>query len=477
MVTAVTTRLKREQCNRTKHDSNFSHWKILIGPTDWEDYSKEKEGSARYRIHNLPEKSSPGVYELGIAVSSSSGLGRRIYKLAPDPQRIVVVYLGQADNVRTRLQHYGRNGAHLGISCYSDDSSLQKGRSLFQEIFSQGFPIVYRWAPMQHKVDAIRTETQLLSTFDYAWNTCSNGTRRPDDILQMLNKIASGTRTLSDVAKVLLPFTQKQEGIRIKSSKLPLTDDNSDEEHNGSYNFLSRIFKFNRSRPRIVQDVTGGVIQENGKICGVTLGDGSICRRPPAEKIMRCPEHKGMRTNVSIAKANRAPKSESTVALEPDVSCQTKGNGYRYQNFSHEIEDPPQTVVESIINTNLCGIILDDGSPCRRQPVKGRKRCPEHKGMRINVSTAKAIRESKSESIVVVLEPNVSCQTKGNGYRYQNVTHEVEHPPQTVVESIINANICGIILDDGSTCRRQPVKGRKRCPEHKGRRIRASIHV
>lgn len=280
----VVNRLKREQCDRTKHDSSFSRWKILIGPSDWEDYSKEKEGSTRYRIHNLPQKLGPGVYELGVAVSRSN-LGREIYKLATDPRRIVVVYLGKADNVRARLQRYGRNGAHLNNTCMSDDSSLRTGRSLFQEIFSQGFPIVYRWAPMQNEGDALRTESQLLSTFDYAWNTISNGTRRPDDILQMLNKLASGTRTFSDVAKLLLPFTQRKVGIPIKSSKLPLTDDKLDEADSGSYNVLSRVFKLNRSRPWIVQDTTGGsATHENAKICGVMLADGSICKRPPVEK-------------------------------------------------------------------------------------------------------------------------------------------------------------------------------------------------
>lgn len=445
-------------------------FQILIGPSDWEDFSKGKEGSARYRIHNLHKNSGSGVYELGIAVSRS-GLGREIYKLvAADPQRVVVVYLGEADNVRARLQCYGRSGAHLGNSG-SDDASPQKGRPLFQEIFSQGFPIVYRWAPMQNKEDALRTEAQLLDTFDYAWNTSNNGTRRPDDILRMLNKIASSTRTFSDVAKVLLPFTQRQVGIQIESSKLPLANDKSDDEaDSGSNNFLSRVFKFNRSRPRIVQDITSGVIQENAKICGVTLGDGSICRKPPAEKRLRCPEHKGMRTNVSTAKAIKAPESKSV--------------SYRYQNASHDIKDPPQTLVERpvdeiITQTNICGIVLDNGFPCRREPVKGRKRCQEHKGMRRNVSTAKVIKAPKSEDIVL---PYEFPQTEGNGYRYQNVSHDVKDPPQALVgspvgEIINNTNICGIILDDGSTCRRQPVKGRKRCLEHKGRRIRASFHV
>ncbi|XP_040867716.1 berberine bridge enzyme-like 13 [Glycine max] len=88
---------------------------------------------------------------------------------------------------------------------------------------------------MQNKEDALQTETELLSTFDYAWNTRSNCVRRPDDILQKLHQIASCTRTLSDIARVVLPFTQK-------------------------------------CHPRLVQDITGAIQeQENGKICGHTV--------------------------------------------------------------------------------------------------------------------------------------------------------------------------------------------------------------
>ena len=129
----------------------LSFVQILIGPSDWEDYLRGKEGSARYRIHNLPEKLSPGVYELGIAVSRI-GLGRKVYKL--DPDRIVVVYLGKADDVRTRLQQYGRTGAHLSNNCLTSDpddrnpACIHKGKGFFEEIFSQGYPIIYRWAPV-----------------------------------------------------------------------------------------------------------------------------------------------------------------------------------------------------------------------------------------------------------------------------------------------------------------------------------------
>ncbi|PNX92097.1 transcription factor [Trifolium pratense] len=356
--------LKREQCDHTKHDSSFSHWKILVGPSDWEDYSNGKEGSTRYRIHNLPQNSGPGVYELGVAITTS-GLGREIFKLTSDPHRVVVVYLGKGDNVRTRLQCYGRNGAHLGKGCYSFESSDhdQMGRSLFHEIFFQGFPIVYRWAPMQTKGDALQTESQLLTTFDYAWNTINNGKRRPDDILEMLNKITSGarTRTISDVAKSLIPFTQKKVGIPIKSRKLPMTDNKSDESDNGNYNFLSRVFKFNRLRPKIVQDTTDCAFENHGKVCGVILDDGSICTKLPVEKRVRCLEHKGMRINVITAKAIRRSKSESETVIESHVD-------------------------ESISKTIICGVIMENGSTCRREPVKGRKRCHEHKGKRIRAS-------------------------------------------------------------------------------------------
>ncbi|KAF7813916.1 protein EFFECTOR OF TRANSCRIPTION 2-like [Senna tora] len=437
---SVIPRLKREECKRTKHDPNFSDWKILIGPSDWEDYSKGKEGSAKYRIHNLPEKSVPGVYELGIAVFHS-GLGRKINKL--DPDHIVVVYLGEADNVRTRLQRYGRTGAHLGNSCSSYDpddcypASIQKGVGLFEEIFSQGYPIIYRWAPMQNKEDAKKTESQLLSVFDYAWNTSNNGSRRPDDILQKLKKISSGPRSFSNMARVLLPFTQKKVGIQIKSCNLPPPNDKLHEIDEGSYNFLSRVFKFNRSTPRIVQE-------NNTRFCGVALGDGSVCRRPPAERRLRCSEHKGMRTNGATAKTIREMKSETTLDLNNNVNCQKMGKDYGEQNVSLDVVDLPKAAVESTLDesiTNICGIILNDGTPCRTPPVKGRKRCHEHKGKRIHVSMHKPVIVGNSQ----FLKSAISEQTA------------LEGP----LDETTIANTCGIILNDGSPCRRPPVKGRK----------------
>ncbi|XP_054786612.1 protein EFFECTOR OF TRANSCRIPTION 2-like isoform X3 [Prosopis cineraria] len=460
---SVVPRLKREECKRTKHDSNFSDWKILIGPSDWEDYSRGKEGSARYRIHNLPEKSSPGVYELGIAVSRI-GLGRNVYKLHPN--RIVVAYLGKADNVRTRLQQYGRTGAHLSNTCFTSDpddnnpASIHKGQGFFEEIFSEGYAIIYRWAPMQNKEDARKTESQLLCVFDYAWNTCNNGTRRPDDILQKINKVALGPTTFSNMTRFLQPFTQKRVGIRIKSSSMPLPDGELQEIDRGNNNFLSRVFKFSRSNPRLVQDVPA-IIEENTttRFCGVVLSDGSICRKPPAERRMRCVEHKGMRINGATSK--RTVKSENLLSLEPNVQFQQKSEGYGEE---HDVKDPPIIAVEDPLDGNIaimCGIILNDGTCCRRPPARGRKRCHEHKGKRIHVSMYK--------SAIIV-----------NSQFLQNVVSEsddVKNPEKIAVESSLDkriTGICGIILKDGSPCRRPPVKGRKRCLEHKGKRIYCS---
>ena len=130
----------------------YGYCQTLVGASDWEDHLLGKEGAERYRIHNLPNCSScPGVYELGISVSRPQS-GRDFSKL--DPDFIIPVYIGQADNVRTRLQCYGREGAHLGngsSNCELNNGKnffTLKGPGLFTEIFKKGFSIVYRWAPV-----------------------------------------------------------------------------------------------------------------------------------------------------------------------------------------------------------------------------------------------------------------------------------------------------------------------------------------
>ncbi|XP_050121398.1 protein EFFECTOR OF TRANSCRIPTION 2-like [Malus sylvestris] len=319
--TVAASRLKREDCERTTNDSRFSTWKILVGPSDWKDHSLGKEGAERYRVHNLPEKESPDVYELG--VSGCSSQGREIGK--HDPGCIVPVYLGQADNVRTRLQQYGRSGAHLGKE--------------FEDLLSRGNSIAYRWASLENQSDALKTENRRLGTYNYAWNRNNNGARRPDDVHQKLKEITS---------------SQKKVGIRIESSKPISTGDKF-----GAYddrdidNSPFQVFKLSRAQPRLVS--YRSITEENtGIICGVDVGDGSVCRIAPVPGRQRCAEHKGMRikgsTGVGISNSN------------VDSQC-----GF-ISNY-----DP----VES------CGFILADGSSCRRHPIQGRKRCYQHKGRRI----------------------------------------------------------------------------------------------
>ncbi|XP_012845412.1 PREDICTED: uncharacterized protein LOC105965416 [Erythranthe guttata] len=156
---------------------------------DWKEHAMGKEGAERYRTHNLPNCAcSPGVYELAVALVLRRHSGIII---------LVPVYVGQTENIRNRLQDYGRNGAHL-----------ESNGLLVSDVFSRGFSIVYRWAPVSSfnysqvpwsciffylcmyvcsKEEAEETEKEMLiECYDYAWNKRNNGERRPDDVRKRL---------------------------------------------------------------------------------------------------------------------------------------------------------------------------------------------------------------------------------------------------------------------------------------------------
>ncbi|KAG6662076.1 protein EFFECTOR OF TRANSCRIPTION 2-like isoform X2 [Carya illinoinensis] len=477
-------RLKREDWNRTKHDSVFSQWQILVGPSDWEDYSLGKEGAAWYRVHNLPKSSGPGVYELGIAVSRT-GLGREVGRLNPDG--ILGVYLGQADNVRTRLQRYGRTGAHLGHSYPNgqpNDSksvSVQKGPGLFEEIFSRRYPIVFRWAPMENKREAEKTEAQLLKTFDYAWNTSNNGVRRPNDIVWKLDRIAANTTQFPKVVRKLLPFGQKQVGISIKARKLPSPENKlsacADEE---SYNFLSQVFKFSRSLPRFLLD-RSIIIEENNSFCGVVLGDGLVCRRPPVDRRKRCAEHKGMRINGSIPMLVptlvTVGKSGSTLGSVSNHLADRKGDNHNAQNLCYDSVKDTEVVGKCPVSesfTPICGVPLHDGSPCRRQPTQGRKRCDEHKGMRIRGSISESVRIGKSQNVHKA-GLDFSCSDQNSSALCIPGVVQTQASSKSYVVSKDTTTMCGLDLGYGIYCTRQPARGRVRCDEHKGLRINGLV--
>ncbi|KAJ0979620.1 hypothetical protein J5N97_015094 [Dioscorea zingiberensis] len=335
----MSTRLKREDCKRTKHDSVFSKWQILIGPTDWEDHASGKDGVERYRIHNLPPSSScPGLYELGIAEIPRDGRKSREHAL----DGIVAVYLGQADNVRSRLQQYGRAGSHLergillGCANNYSDSCLGKGPGLFKEVFTKGYSILFRWAPMIDKKEAEKIEGKLLSTFDYAWNTRANGASRPEDVLQKICGQVSG-QLIPKVFKNLCEWKQssfnKKVGINIRASVPP--DKLASSNNLGRY-LIPLVRKVLRTQPRPNE---GEIINSEHDICGVAIGDGSICRRKPVIRNKRCILHKGKRITWS------------------------------------------KEVLPTIYNSSL----LSDGSLCMELPCNGTLQYKELKGQKINI--------------------------------------------------------------------------------------------
>ncbi|XP_011093698.1 protein EFFECTOR OF TRANSCRIPTION 2 [Sesamum indicum] len=378
-------RLKREDFRRTKHDSAFSQWKILIGAHDWQDHSMGKEGAEKYRTQNLPNWiSCPGVYELGIATSRPRS-GREARKL--ESSSVVPVYLGQADNLRTRLQQYGRDGAHLENGCSNNKLrnfqgvSSSKEPGLFIDVFSRGLPIVYRCAPMKSKKDAEITEKQLLDKFDYAWNKGSNGGRRHDDICRKLDSLAKSSQ-FSYLAKKLLSFNQKKVGIKIRTYEPCVSKDGSNLSNMDNNVTISRIFGIKRLQPTKLQY---GSDDNCSDICGVAVCHGSVCTTPPVKGRKRCAIHKGMRVNGYISKLNAEGKG-------PSVAVNV-GSSIRPNRLSADLQDPRLTHSREIPNNEIfapiCGFILDDGSPCKMKPLQRNKRCLEHKGRRIRVCQPK----------------------------------------------------------------------------------------
>ncbi|GFQ05516.1 hypothetical protein PHJA_002695700 [Phtheirospermum japonicum] len=317
-----------------------------------------KEGAEKYRTQNLPNWiSCPGIYELGVAASHlHSGRETRKY----DSTSVIPVYIGQADNLRTRLQQYGRDGNHLENGCsnnkFTDCESVSshKGLGLFTDIFSRGLPIVYRCYPMKSKKDAEITERQLLNKFDYAWNKGSNGARRQDDIYSKLDHLTKQSR-FSLLAKKFLFVNRKQAGVKIRTCepRSPKNDDGSNSSNmDNNITIFSRIFRIKRFQPTQVQ-------YGSGDICGVAIGRGSVCTTPPVDGRKRCAVHKGMRVNGYVSK----------LSTEKQVV-------------------PPAVAVVLEQNTPACGFIMENGSACERKPVPRNKRCLEHKGRRIGKSQA-----------------------------------------------------------------------------------------
>lgn len=374
------------------------NFQILIGPRDWDDYLLSKEGAERYRTHNLPNCSScPGLYELGIAVPLPHTESQNSSK--PIPKKIIPVYLGQADNVRTRLQQYGRDGAHLENGWSNRAQFDRKVLGLFSDIFSYGFGIAFRWAPMDSKKEAEKKESQLLKTFDYAWNRGMNGERRPVDIHQKL--------TVPSTKRVPLVFNGPKR-VGLNCDPPTLENRSSFYTKQKDTNTLPEILKFNRSRPTLVSNERE-INNSDDRICGVGLGHGSICTRPPVEGRKRCVDHKGMKVNASVKLKPGLVTNEDTCHV-------------------------------------TCGVTLYNGCICTRVPVAGRKRCEEHKGMRVG-------------------EPN---SRSGSDSHYWDMQKSYQGRRGIMVnwKNGADSMTCAAVTRNGSFCRRKPGQNSMFCWQH-----------
>ncbi|KAK9208731.1 hypothetical protein WN944_001091 [Citrus x changshan-huyou] len=469
---AIIARIHREDCERTNHDSQFSKWKELVGLSDWENHSHGKEGAERYKVHNLPNDTGPGLYELGIAVPGAG---------------VIVVYVGQAESVRARLQAYGRTGAHL-------NSGSDSGR-YFEDIFRRGYSIVYRSAPMKNKEDAEKTERKILDKFDYAWNKGNNGKRRHADVRRKLDEVASNNIQFPKTIRNLLRFNHWPADIKINASP---------EGHN----FLPPIIKFTKSQPRLVLDRYGADEGHTG-ICGVSLGDGSVCQMPPVEQRKRCIEHRGMRIRAStLTMKGKAkvcdvdPTKQPMVAQKCSVSegeeqnrrkncgSNSKSTGssqyghdaYVDSNVSGTLNSPEmyrQGRVQSkakLQYDTICGVELGGGTFCTRQPVKGRVRCEQHKGWKIQGAKSTSVAQDHKSDVYGTSYGSFVCgaQTLDGSYCRRQVKANTkcwQHSDKSLtIRSWSDWNcggssLCGAPTRNGSRCRR-PVKGGGRCWQH-----------
>lgn len=134
---------------------------------DWREHAAHKEGVERCRTQNLPAAhcSGPGVYELGVTTpswlptpaagvqggASSTTTNTTTNASTPALRRrdVVVVYVGQADNIRKRLQEFGQPGAHLERSRYfANYIYIQLFTNSFKFPFSSHYAAneFYSWA-------------------------------------------------------------------------------------------------------------------------------------------------------------------------------------------------------------------------------------------------------------------------------------------------------------------------------------------
>ncbi|XP_010448316.1 PREDICTED: protein EFFECTOR OF TRANSCRIPTION 1-like [Camelina sativa] len=267
-----------------------------------------------------------------------------------------------------------------------------------------------------------------------------------------------------------LSQTQKKAGNKTEENKhdsaeeRDISSDAAEKESN---------LQLSPSRPQPVSDrhshddLADG--SNSASVCGLLLEDGTTCNTTPIKGRKRCTEHKGKK----LSRVSPVKLIPSEVPTRRE--CQ-------------ETDD------------DICGVILPDMVRCRRPPVLRRKRCEDHKGMRVNAffflltptERDEAVKEDKSKlkTCTGLIQEgsglNLVCEAttnnglpctrrapKGSKRCWQHKDKTVDHgsSSENVQSATTRQLICGVKLYNGSVCEKAPVKGRKRCEEHKGMRI------
>lgn len=313
---------------------------------------------------------------------------------------------------------------------------------------------------MKSKEDAEETEAQLLDTFDYAWNRGSNGARRPNDIYHKLDRSTSSTIWSHPIIRRLQSFRQKEVGLRIITHE---EESDTCNEH-AKKNIISRIFKFGRTRPILVSD-RFNVDKDISNMCGVALGQGYVCTRPPVDGRKRCSEHKGMKVNSSncMSKMNPQPNGGADNPI-----CVGDSGTLKLQQEIYAADEKMSLT---------CGLVMPDGSLCARKPVRGRKRCEEHKGRRIGKTILKLVREEKTHNVETPsLKPGTPSD-EGETMFYKTVKLQFSSSSERSFVGIHEApaqeesSTCGAKTRNGSTCKRKLGKNSNRCWQHHGKSV------
>lgn len=238
----------------------------------------------------------------------------------------------------------------------------------------------------------------------------------------------------------------------------------AEENNTNNKVHAASILRLSRSRPQPVlerhdDDVVDG--SDFASVCGVLKEDGTTCSTAPVTGRKGCTEHKGQR-----------------------ISC---------------LPPPPAKKLPCEEETEeICGVILPEMIRCRSKPVSRRKRCEDHKGMRVNAfffllnpterdkilkednkskpetRTSSTNQEEPGQGLLceATTKSGLPCtRSAPNGSRrcWQHKENKSSENVQT--SATVTQVVCGVKLYDGSVCEKPPVKGRKRCLEHKGMRI------